>query len=306
MNMGPRTLRLAAILGGLLFVLTTSFAFAQADAKADPSQARFNQVKLLSQVTEIFLNRCSECHSEDDARPKGDFGFVMDLARLAKSPDYVVPGQPDNSEMYLMIDLDDMPPSKSKFGPMPDDEKKMVHDWIKAGAFAIDSNADADVVVAPAESDSVGEMAKPAKKRLPLYYLIGKLHPFVIHFPIALIVAAGIAELFSLTQRHTGMTSAVTFCLLIGSASAVMAAISGWVFAMEQGYAIGMDTEIHNLHRWLGVACALICPVLLAIDLLSIKDRRFFRYCLLVGIALVLATGHFGGMLIYGDALFSL
>lgn len=303
MNMGPRTFRLAAIFGGLLFVLTTSFASAQTDAKADPSQARLNQAKLLSQVTEIFLNRCSECHSEDDAKPKGDFGYVMDLARMAQSLDLIVPGEPDNSELYLMIDLDDMPPSKSKFGPMPTSEKKAVHDWIKAGAFAINANVKTDVVV---ESISTEKVAKPVKKRLPIYYLIGKLHPFVIHFPIALIVAAGIAELFSLTQRRTGMTSAVTFCLLLGSASAVMAAITGWIFAMEQGYGIALNTEPHSIHRWLGVSCALACPALLAVDLVSIKDRRIFRACMLGGIALVLAVGHFGGILIYGDALFSL
>ncbi|MBL4700956.1 MAG: hypothetical protein JKX85_06845 [Phycisphaeraceae bacterium] len=291
---------------GLFLLSASGEAGAQPAGKVDPSLARVQQVKLLSQVTEIFLNRCSECHSEDDAKPKGDFGFVMNLSKLAKS-DLIVSGNPEISELYERVDFGDMPPEESDFAPMPDREKKAIYNWIKAGAFAIVSDQGSSVpqvsVMNSSESDEVTPAYKPRK---PLYYLLGKLHPFVIHFPIALIFAAGVAELLSLPQRRTGMTSAVTFCLLLGSAGAVLAAMTGWIFAMDQGYAMAFNTETHSLHRWLGVACALLSPMLLWVDLLSGKDRRFVRFCLITVIVIVLAAGHFGGMLIYGEDLFSL
>jgi len=300
------TVCLIIVFGGLLLLSASDEAGAQSSSKVDPSLARVGQAKLLSQVTEIFLNRCSECHSEDDARPKGDFGFVMDLSKLAKS-DMIVPGNPEASELYDLIDFGDMPPEESDYAPMLDREKQAVYNWIKAGAFAIASDQDPSMPLVSVMDSSESEAVTPEKKpRKPLYYLLGKLHPFVIHFPIALIFAAGVAELLSLPQRRTGMTSAVTFCLLLGSAGAVVAAMTGWIFAMEQGYAVAFNTETHSMHRWLGVACALLAPMLLWVDLLSGKDRRFVRVCLVTVIVVVLATGHFGGMLIYGEDFFSL
>ncbi|MFG0250972.1 MAG: DUF2231 domain-containing protein [Phycisphaeraceae bacterium JB051] len=294
---------------GLLAVVWPDYAAAQDAATLPPSKAAVQQAQLLSRVTQIMEQRCAECHGAENARPKGDFGYVTDLAKMAKNPDLVIPGDPDNSELFLMIDLGDMPPEKSKFAPMPAEEIKAVYDWIKQGAFAIGEPPSTDAVAGSSESSSnaIDETAvTQSHARQPIYYLIGKIHPIVIHFPIALIIAAGLAELCSLTQRRTGMTSAVTFCLLLGTAGAVLSAISGWVFAIEQGYAIEMTTETASLHRWLGVLTALAAPVLLWVDLLSNKDRRFFRFCLAVLIALVMATGHFGGILVYGESLFSL
>ena len=299
----------AAMFMGLMCITWPKLATAQDMGTLPPSKAAVQQAKLLSQVTAIMEQRCAECHGAENARPKGDFGYVTDLAKMAKNPDLIIPGDPDNSELFLMIDLGDMPPEKSKFAPMPADEIKAVHDWIKQGAFAIGQPPLTDVAVSEplsssSESDEV--VVQQPRERQPVYYLIGKIHPIVIHFPIALIIAAGLAELCSLTQRRTGMTSAVTFCLLLGTAGAVLSAISGWVFAMEQGYAIEMTTNTASLHRWLGVLTALASPMLLWVDLLSNKDRRFFRFCLTVLIILVIATGHFGGMLVYGESLFSL
>ncbi len=298
-----------AIVMGLLGVIGPLQAQTQDAETLPPSKAAVQQVQLLSHVTQIMEQRCSECHGAENARPKGDFGYVTDLAKMAKNPDLIIPGDPDNSELFLMIDLGDMPPEKSKFAPMPAEEIKAVRDWIKQGAFAIGQPPSTDVAatepVTSSSHSNEGSHEHP-RERQPIYYLIGKIHPIVIHFPIALIIAAGLAELCSLTQRRTGMTSAVTFCLLLGTAGAVLSAISGWVFAMEQGYVIEMTTETASLHRWLGVLTALAAPVLLWVDLLSNKDRRFFRFCLVVLIALVMATGHFGGVLVYGESLFSL
>jgi uncharacterized membrane protein len=61
-------------------------------------------------------------------------------------------------------------------------------------------------------------------------------------------------------------------------------------------------------HRWLGTASAVLA-VLTAV--LAARDRRRdargvgFRPALLVTAVLVAATGHFGGVLVYGDDFFT-
>jgi len=50
----------------------------------------------------------------------------------------VKPGDPDNSSVYtlsiLPSDHDDVMPPEDKADPLTDTQKKLLHDWIKAGA----------------------------------------------------------------------------------------------------------------------------------------------------------------------------
>ena len=64
-----------------------------------------------------------------------------------------------------------------------------------------------------------------------------------------------------------------------------------------------------GLHRWLGTATA-GWAVLAAV--LSARDERrgvrsgWFRAALLAAVVLVGATGHFGGVLVFGDDFFTI
>jgi mono/diheme cytochrome c family protein len=85
---------------------------------------------LAQQVQQIFTVRCTECHGEKVARPKGGFNYVADLKRLAADKDYIVPGKSKDSALWQMIDEGEMPPAKAKNGPLTDDEKKLIQLWI--------------------------------------------------------------------------------------------------------------------------------------------------------------------------------
>src|SRR6202043_2003708 len=64
-----------------------------------------------------------------------------------------------------------------------------------------------------------------------LMALIGKLHPLLVHFPIALVIAAAPAELVAIaTPRHAWHTVAVAN-LRAGAAIGVVTAVTGWLFA---------------------------------------------------------------------------
>jgi mono/diheme cytochrome c family protein len=87
-------------------------------------------------VRGILATKCGQCHGVKVAHPKGKFGFVTDLKRLAADPDYVVPGDPAGSYLWNQIDDGEMPPDEAKAGPLTEEETQAIRDWIKNGAVA--------------------------------------------------------------------------------------------------------------------------------------------------------------------------
>lgn len=139
------------------------------------------------------------------------------------------------------------------------------------------------------------------------FHFSGAFHPAVAHFPIALLVVAGVVEFWRAIRGkkvpgETGYT-----CLMLGAAGAVVAAVLGWANADHAGEFNGTQADVLFLHRWLGVGVA-VGAVLLAIfatrtrfasDVSNLK-----RYGLLAGLllcsALVGLTGSLGGKLTFG------
>src|SRR5256885_157855 len=63
----------------------------------------------------------------------------------------------------------------------------------------------------------------------PMWQLAGRLHVVVVHFPIALILLAGMMELTRF--RKPRMSDAAYLCLMLGALAAVVAAALGWIDA---------------------------------------------------------------------------
>src|SRR5690606_10596029 len=100
-------------------------------------------------------------------------------------------------------------------------------------------------------------------------------------------------------------------CLLLGSATAVIASIMGWSFAAERGfpsYAAGLDAEV-NSHRWSGIAVAVASVVLSVIAIIAVRresvalNRLWKGGLFLVALAVGL-VGHQGGELTYGAGFY--
>src|SRR6516225_7605261 len=87
-----------------------------------------------SQARMVFAARCAGCHGPDLAKPKGRFGYVLDLRRVADNPEMVIPGRPDESELWALVRHGDMPPADSPHGPLTATEKEVIRAWIAAGA----------------------------------------------------------------------------------------------------------------------------------------------------------------------------
>lgn len=265
-------------------------------------------------VHKIFERSCAECHdTAQRPRPKGGFGYVLDLERL-KTSDYVVAGEPDQSDLYLfLIDSDPdilMPPPDSDAPALTPDEIKTVREWIVALA-AKEPEVVVEVAVLPPAGTPDPEPATPVVEikiegkpsSLSVSRVFARTHPMVVHFPIALLVVAALADwLGFFTRRQCEWLPVVRWMLVISSLSALWAVGAGWLLADQEGY---KDATVF-LHRWLGVATAVVSW--LGWGLLEWAERKqstrlrmAVRLIILLGAVLVSVTGHTGGELIYGE-----
>ncbi len=129
----------------------------------------------------------------------------------------------------------------------------------------------------------------------------GKLHPIILHFPLALLVIGGAAEGVRIFHDSPFLARAVTWLFALGAITAVLSAGSGWLLAAHEHIRSDQKTTL-EWHRWLGVATAIVSGIgWVSSAQVSvgpwIKARRVFA---LTAALLVIATGYFGGELVWG------
>jgi uncharacterized membrane protein len=247
---------------------------------------------LATQVHTIFQAKCVECHAADLPRPKGKFGYVLDLARVAANPKMIVPGKPAKSELYQMLVHNEMPDPKGNSPPLTLAEKEIVKAWIEAGSPAY---------VTP-ETPTI---VPPLTFRQRLVRCLGQFHPPTTHFPIALIIVALPAELMWMLTRRDSWKYIVRFCVILGAAGAVVATMLGWCDAAFSNYR-GASAQLLEWHRWFGTATAVWAVILAMLLEFARKNgsplrwRYYFRVALAIGVVLVNVAGYLGASLIYG------
>ena len=138
----------------------------------------------------------------------------------------------------------------------------------------------------------------------------GKFHPVVVHFPVALLITAGLAEFLRMLTRKETFGAVTRFLLILGAASAVVAVILG--LAAEQGsnYPAALSAYL-SWHRIFGFgtgALSVICLILGEIHIRKQAKRTKWAYraVLLASMLFVGVTGHLGATLVYGPNHFSM
>jgi uncharacterized membrane protein len=130
--------------------------------------------------------------------------------------------------------------------------------------------------------------------------LTGRLHPLIVHFPIALILVAAIAELVSVTTRFPEWRTVAIANVRAGAGFAVASAGAGWFLASSRLVEASPALE---WHRWLGLAAAVAAiAAALATSDMGRPPRRLwlYRVALFWAAALVAVAGHFGAVLVWG------
>lgn len=131
--------------------------------------------------------------------------------------------------------------------------------------------------------------------------LAGRLHPVLVHFPIALLIMAAAAECVLWLSRDERWRLVVMVSLRAGAMSAIAAAVAGWRLAAMPSID---STPLLEWHRWLGTAVAALAA-LASIAGWAAAPRRtrttwLYRACLFAAGGLVPITGHLGGVLVWG------
>jgi uncharacterized membrane protein len=85
-----------------------------------------------------------------------------------------------------------------------------------------------------------------------LFAWLGNMHPFAVHFPIALIPASWLALLIARRRGHA--VDAIRAVIIVAALSAIVAASLGW---LTGGFALADPDPIKTAHRWLGTALAI-------------------------------------------------
>jgi uncharacterized membrane protein len=276
-----------------LFLLALAGIAQAADDAADG-------VKLAGKVREVFEAKCLDCHGPELPRPKGKFGYVLDLKRVADNPDYIERGAPDKSELYKMVLDDEMPGEDANVPPLTADEKDLVKHWIEQGA--------PEPPVVAGESAPGTSKTAEAKSQMPfwkrLLRWVGRMHPVSTHFPVALMFVAVFAEGLAWWTRRESWLQTIRFLVILAALGALSAAALGWINASFASYT-GQLAPILKWHRWLGTGTAIwsvVCATLVMIHECreGSAERQRFRGALLLGAALVGISGFLGSALIYG------
>lgn len=130
---------------------------------------------------------------------------------------------------------------------------------------------------------------------------LGKFHPPMVNFPVAMILGAALAEALLLATKRTFFVNAGRFCLWFGCVGAVVAAVFGWFYG---GFHMVDKSWILTTHRWLGTTTAAWSVLLLGVGEQTFRraegSRGRYRALLIIGASLVVISAFFGGSLIYG------
>ena len=122
--------------------------------------------------------------------------------------------------------------------------------------------------------------------------LIGHLHPLLVHLPIGIFSFAFVISLFGAEKRKQ-FDAALTYALLSGAVSSLLACIAGYLLAGSGEY----DVDLVQKHQWTGIATCLL-------GFLAYFIANYRRLLVWITCAVMAVAGHLGGTLTHGEDYF--
>jgi uncharacterized membrane protein len=131
------------------------------------------------------------------------------------------------------------------------------------------------------------------------------IHPMVVHFPIALILAGFLAEVLYLFYKKSEWLNKTGFYLMIlGTLGAIAAFTSGQLFTLEptEGEIVSVF-EQHETGAWITLIVMVIAVIFRSFLVLTKRYHGTMRWIsfltYLIGVAAVSFTGFIGGTMVY-------
>ena len=111
--------------------------------------------------------------------------------------------------------------------------------------------------VSPAGQAMGGDMEMAEQRPMTfhgrLMAWLGRMHPFAVHFPIALIPASWLALLIARRRGHA--VDVIRAVIMLAGVAAVGAALLGW---LNGGFVLADPNPIKLAHRWIGTTLAVV------------------------------------------------
>ena len=248
--------------------------------------------ELADEVRVLLSAKCVDCHnpSSDSRKARREFDGMDDLARVVD--ELVTPGDPLDSDLWLMVEEGEMPPDDSDVEPLAKAELALLRSWIEAGA---PTETASDVQEEDEPDASATSVELSFMDRLERF--AARLHPLSTHFPVGLLLAAALARLHGAgNPERQRLRAAEGYCLLLGTLGAG-AAIGLGLLAEIHG---SPDPEVVDIHRWLAFGTAGAGAVMVLLRPFAVSSKIYGWLILLTGLS-VSVTGYYGGELAWGD-----
>jgi len=125
---------------------------------------------------------------------------------------------------------------------------------------------------------------------------IGRFHPLLVHFPIALFLLVPILEIVGRDARFAYLHLSVSFVLGLATLGATTAALLGWCMGRSGGYSGTLITQ----HMWGGVVLSMVCWLCWRLRAWLRGPGSTYALALALGVGIVAWTGYRGGQLSLG------
>lgn len=145
-------------------------------------------------------------------------------------------------------------------------------------------------------------MANVASDPFWLWQFLGRLHPMMVHFPVALLVVAFIVEFFVGANRKVGLRQGIHIMLTGGALSAVLSVALGLMLAETEAY----SGDLLTWHKWTGLATAVLAVVVALLHRSMLRRDQptasgAYRTLLITTVLGVSVAGHLGASMTHGE-----
>jgi uncharacterized membrane protein/mono/diheme cytochrome c family protein len=147
-----------------------------------------------------------------------------------------------------------------------------------------------------------GNSEESASTSFWLWNFLGRLHPMIVHFPIALLLIAAALELVSIRNFKSSLRPGINVLVVTGALSAIVSAVFGWLL-LNQDQPEGNAVEIHQVTGTITAILSTLTGVLLYLVIKNEKNSliQTYRLFLFASVTGVSIAGHFGASLTHGD-----
>lgn len=128
-----------------------------------------------------------------------------------------------------------------------------------------------------------------------LWSFLGRLHPMIVHFPIALLYVALFFQWIAWKRKSDKFVSTIKILTAAGAISSIVAVILGLLLSSTDTY----GSDLVPLHQWSGISTMVLASLT---AYFYFKDYRRIPFVLLCFTVFgVSVAGYFGGEITHGD-----